>query len=268
MLEKLKICLFQPRRIALYSTEKLIRGFFLIAMLSIVVTIPLSILLYNQSEFDSSFQDTVKNEFYNNTTESEITITNGILSTDNTLIIQTEFYDVVIWDSSEELVDISTGYPLIVFAEDQVIVCMATYVTVELLSVSYEELGLVDLDFSTMYNNDSEEINKFLTVLNSVYSELKPITDPLFTLSFFIQYIFYFLFNVLLYTAITFMVNPLVKFKMRFKICLDCQVVYAASILLCILYSASWIETIGLLVSGVYIFFALSSIVGVKIKNR
>jgi Na+/H+ antiporter NhaD/arsenite permease-like protein len=63
-------------------------------------------------------------------------------------------------------------------------------------------------------------------------------------------------------------VNPIIGFKFRFKGALDAQVISLLCLFLMILFKLEFIRYIGILLSAIYLFLAMMTIVRIEIQRK
>lgn len=259
MFSKLKVVLFNPRFISLYLKENVLKTLLGIFAAITIALIPNIVEVSVKNEISTEFK-TYLLEVTKTANIETAYISNGELFYESTYEYNAYYFDISIGDSNTEFSEIYI--PKMLFTQYDI---KFIFSTVEVYSISYDELGVIDLDFSKIGSKDLTDSNNFVKIFNDMYYiNRNTIKTGLIVFSFLDLTIVIFS-SALMMTIFSYIFSKKsynhMPFTYRYKTCLNSQYIYLVFILLGSLYSISLLETIGIFVMSGYAIFALNSIV-------
>lgn len=266
MFKKIMTCMSMPSRIGLYLNEKMYRSFFRLILCAIIATLPFTISLLNRTEISQTSKDIIVKEIVQIDEEFRLDIVNYKLIGEKELVYQG--YDAVVCfnpnnKNTSNLVN-AAEYPVLELNKDRVNLYVGSMC---IYSQTYHDLEVKDLSFSKMMQTDYIEYDKFLSLLNTVFSSVHGVWVLAYSLFNFISMFVIALIVAFIMAIFSKFVNPVVGFKFRLKLALDSQYIFLLFAMLATLFSASFLEYIGLIFASFYTIKALSKIVRIEIRK-
>ncbi len=264
MLDKLKVVLFQPRAIGLYMSEKLFKTILMLIGAIILVLIPATILVTSQDTITNSYATEVVNNIQS-ANISNVYIENNKLSSEQTYLINTSVFDILI-GTQEHSYNTALTYVLH-FAEDEITFSAAN---IKVYSMSYEQLTIKSLNFDLIEINDYVEVNKIISIFNQLYRDNKLFIHSFNMTVVVIDLVLTVISSALLMAVMTMFFGNLPKgslpFKLRIKNTLNCQYIYLLTFLFSILFGQLYIQFIGNFLMVIYVIVSTNSIIIKKVK--
>lgn len=266
MFKKIMTCMSRPSRIGLYLNEKMFISFFRLILCAIIATLPFTIVLLSRTEINQTSKDIIVKEIIQIDEEFQLDIVDYKLTGEKELVYQG--YDAVVCfnpnnKNTSNLVNVSE-YPILEFNKDRVNLYVGSMC---IYSKTYRDLEIKDLSFSKMMQTDYLEYDKFVSLLNTVFNSVHKVWVLAYSLFNFISMFIISVIVALILAIFSKFVNPVVGFKFRLKLALDSQYIFMFFAMLATLFSASFLEYIGLIFACIYTIKALSKIVRIEIRK-
>ena len=266
-INKMYICLFEPRKMGLFFGEKMYKSFLHVLLIAFIAVLPFTISLITQDEISNLSYDAIEEWIMEDSLNIDLSINNGVLSGEKSYALLTNEAIIYINPTGEKLnveIDYVT-YHVIEFNKDSVQVSFLDNV---ISSKTYLEAGISDLDFSKMEDADYVEFDKFISLINVAFNNVRVgwiIINSLLVL--FDVYLTVIL-SALLLAVVIKIFNPLIGFRFRFKAALDAQYISLFFILLMLLFNADFLRYVGIVFSAIYVIRAMMAIIRVEFKKK
>lgn len=264
--KKMYIFLFEPRKIGVFLGEKMYKSILRLLLLALVAITPLIVSYAVKTEISSTSKNALAKFLMVEISETDFVIENGSFSGNDwegVLIDEC----VIILNPNNMPISLSSEYMIYHIVEFSSNGMSVSLLNNTMYAKTYQDLGVDKIDFSKIEKADYIEFDKFLKLVNIAFNEFKVnwiIENTLFNYVFVIFNVF---FTALVLAFIIKLVNPIVAFKYRFKGALDCQVISLLAILLMLLFNAEFIRFIGVILSVVYLFIAMASIIRIEVQK-
>lgn len=222
--------------------------------------LPFFVELSNTKSLDSSYQF-IANQMMGKAYQSDIKLeANTLTGSSNFSITGQESY--IVLNPLEKNVSVSGLIPLIEFKKNNIKVSIFG---AEIFNKTYQELALSDIDFAKIMKNDYKEMDKFFSAINKIFLALKPAWVAKYIISNFL----YLFGMVLIFPALLVLIfygyKADIPAKNKYKIFLDCQYITILFGLFAMMVAANFFLYLGLIISVIYAYLALKSIVAVKV---
>ena len=266
-INKMYICLFEPRKMGLFFGEKMYKSFLHVLLIAFIAVLPFTISLITQDEISNLSYDAIEEWIMEDSLNIDLSINNGVLSGEKSYALLTNEAIIYINPTGEKLnveIDYVT-YHVIEFNKDSVQVSFLDNV---ISSKTYLEAGISDLDFSKMEDADYVEFDKFISLINVAFNNVRVgwiIINSLLVL--FDVYLTVIL-SALLLAVVIKIFNPLIGFRFRFKAALDAQYISLFFILLMLLFNADFLRYVGIVFSAIYVIRAMMAIIRIEFKKK
>lgn len=266
-INKMYICLFEPRKMGLFFGEKMYKSFLHVLLIAFIAVLPFTISLIAQDEISNLSYDAIEEWIMEDSLNIDLSINNGVLSGEKSYALLTNEAIIYINPTGEKLnveIDYVT-YHVIEFNKDSVQVSFLDNV---ISSKTYLEAGISDLDFSKMEDADYVEFDKFISLINVAFNNVRVgwiIINSLLVL--FDVYLTVIL-SALLLAVVIKIFNPLIGFRFRFKAALDAQYISLFFILLMLLFNADFLRYVGIVFSAIYVIRAMMAIIRIEFKKK
>lgn len=264
MLKKLIICLGHPTRIGLYLNEKMWKSILELLLVAFIITIPYTVSLSLQKELSNQSVTNTVTFFNNYSEECDLEIKDGVLTGKNE-ILMAGYEAYVFFNPNNKTLDATyRSMPLLEFSKNKLIL---TFMGIKVYEKAYTDLAYNELSIKKMTMNDYNEISKLNEIFNDVFVSVRGrwvVANSTFML---VQAFVLALLSSLVLGLFSSFVNIGVPFKYRFKLALDSQFISLICILLSLLFSASWLEYVGVILSACYLISALSKIIRISIPK-
>lgn len=258
---KFKIVLFNPRFIGLYVKENIFKALITLVIAILVVLIPTYVELGVKDKVSSEFQNFIievtANEKIKNTY-----ISNGVLYTENEYEFDAYYFNILI-GKEVDITNIETMYTnKLLFDTDSIKFYISN---VEFYSITYNELNLLNFDFSLIESYDISSVNQYVNIFNDLFNENKIVISTTFAFVYTFELIFVVFMSALTMTVISYIFsnknNNHMPFGFRYKNALNCQYIYLVFILLSSLYRVEALQFIGNFAMAFYVVIAMNSII-------
>lgn len=263
---KLHICLVEPRKIGFFMPEKLWKSLIQLLLFSIIAISPVIIENVVNERVSESSKNYIQDVFMSKRIDNGLNLENGILTGDEGLAFVIEEAVIFINPNKEVLENDEYAYlPVIELASDKVNVY---YLDILLYSLEYEDIGVINLSFKKMCNVDYIEFERFMSIINESFNEGKGYWATANSLLALFETYFSLIISALLLTLFSSIINKMIGFKYRFKGALDSQFIYLVFVLLSYLFNIVYIQYVGMILSIIYLFKALMSVVMIKVEKK
>lgn len=262
---KINTCLFEPRKIGLFLGEKFIKVIFQLILLSTVAILPFTVNLLFHDEISSSSRGEINEQLIVKTQQTDMVISDGVLSGSGYKVIYLDEFIVVLNPDDKKLEGFEFDTYIMDFGRDEVRIYLANICISEM---KYIEFSNLNIDFSKIAEKDYIESDMFIKFINKNFSKFRSswvISKSIIKLA---EVLFSVLINAFIITLLSKAANPFLRNKYRFKVSLDAQIIFLVSILLDCLFATDYIHIIGTILSMIYLFRALKSIVPIPIKRN
>ena len=266
-IQKMYICLFEPRKMGLFFGERLYKAFLHIFLCVLVAILPYSISLIVKDEVSNLSYDIIEEWIMENNVDVTLQLENGILSGNENYayFINEGILFINPTDSVLNLTLDESTYHVIEFGSEEINVYFFESVV---FSKTYVELGVTELDFKKMENADYIEFDKFIYLINIAFENMK--TSWVISNTVLIIFDIYLtaIISALLLGFIIKIFNPIIGYRFRFKAALDAQIVSIFFIFLMLLFDAEILRYIGIVFSCIYLVKAMLAIIRIEIKKK
>ena len=266
LFRKIRICLFEPKKMGFYIGEKLYKSLLQLLLFSLIVIIPIIV--------EVSIQDTIGKGSYNAISEKlmfhddeNLKLVDGKLTGSESFDFMIEEALVFINPLDQELVYSASEYayfPVVEFKSDRVIV---TVLNAEFLNVEYSLLNAKDVDFNKIANKDYVELDKFVDLVNVVFNYMRPVWIGANVVINLLEAYLMAVVSALVLAFFMGLFHINLQFKYRFKIALDAQFINLAFILLSILFNFEYITYLGMIFTAVYVTKAFAALVRIEVRR-
>ena len=268
--KKMYICLFEPRKIGFFLGEKLHKSFIHILLLALIVVSPLVIELSLKEEISNNSHNIIENYLIRDAKGNDLILKDNILTGKENSEGFAFLIDeaILCFNPKNEKREIGIEYAtyhIIEFNKEKLDVI---YLNNVVYSKTYEELGVTEIDFSKISDADYLELDKLIELINLGFKNFKVvwvITNSVISL---IDIYITLILSALLMAFIFKIFSPMIPFRLRFKGALDSQIISMLCMLLMLLFKLEFIRYIGIIVSGIYFFIAITTIVKIEIIRR
>ena len=265
-IQKIYICLFEPRKMGLFFGEKLSKSFLHILLLSLIVVLPLTISLAVSNEISNDSYRNVEKYLVEYSNNTDLKITNGILGGTKGVAFLIDEAIVFINPLNENLeVDAEYSmYHVIEFTNSGIEVSFfeKTY-----YQKSYLELGCAELDFMKIEEADYIELDKFIQLVNVGFQNIRGQWITINSLIYLIDVYVTVIISALILAVIVKFINPMIGFRFRFKGALDAQMISLLCMFLMMLFKSEIFRFAGIVLSAIYLFKAMLTIVRIEVKK-
>lgn len=268
--KKMYICLFEPRKIGFFLGEKLHKSFIHILLLALIVVSPLVVELSLKEEISNNSHNIIENYLIRDARGNDLLLKDNILigkeNSEGFAFLIDEA--ILCFNPKNEKREIGIEYAtyhIIEFNKEKLDVI---YLNNVVYSKTYEELGVTEIDFSKISDADYLELDKLIELINLGFKNFKVvwvITNSVISL---IDIYITLILSALLMAFIFKIFSPMIPFRLRFKGALDSQIISMLCMLLMLLFEMEFIRYIGIIVSGIYFFIAITTIVKIEIIRK
>lgn len=266
LFRKIKICLFEPKKMGFYIGEKLYKSLFQLLLFSLIVITPIIV--------EVSIQDSISKNSYSIISEKLMMHEDDSLKLVEGKLTGSEGFDFIIEEAwvfinplDQELVYSNTDYayfPILEFKSDRVIV---TVLNIEVLNVEYSLLNAKDVDFSKIANNDYVELDIFVDLVNVVFNYMRPVWIGANVVINLLEAYLMAIVSALVLAFFMGLLQINLKFKYRFKVALDAQFINLVFILLSILFNFEYITYLGMIFTAIYVTKAFAALVRIEVRR-
>ena len=265
--QKIYACLFQPKKIGLFLGEKLHKSFIQLFIFSLITIIPVIFVYSFQTNFTASSYESLSTWLMEDYSDLDMQITNSSFSgSEGHAYLVNE--GIVFLNPNDEVLELESleyaSYHVIELDSKNVRVTFLNNIVYE---KTYEELGVVDLDFKKISNADYIEFDKFMVLIDQAFAS--------YHATWVIENSIVILFDVYLSVVLAALILSFaikifapMKFRFRLKLALDTQFISLVLILLMFLFNIEFIRYIGILLSAIYSFIAIFALISIQIKKE
>ena len=268
--KKMYICLFEPRKIGFFLGEKLYKSFIHILLLAFIVVSPLVVELSLKEEISNNSHNIIENYLIRDAKGNDLLLKDNILigkeNSEGFAFLIDEA--ILCFNPKNEKREIGIEYAtyhIIEFNKDKMDVI---YLNNVVYSKTYEELGVTEIDFSKISDADYLELDKLIELINLGFKNFKVVWVITNSVILLIDIYITLILSALLMAFIFKIFSPMIPFRLRFKGALDSQIISMLCMLLMLLFKMEFIRYIGIIVSGIYFFIAITTIVKIEIIRR
>ena len=268
--KKMYICLFEPRKIGFFLGEKLHKSFIHILLLALIVVSPLVVELSLKEEISNNSHNIIENYLIRDAKGNDLLLKDNILigkeNSEGFAFLIDEA--ILCFNPKNEKREIGIEYAtyhIIEFNKDKMDVI---YLNNVVYSKTYEELGVTEIDFSKISDADYLELDKLIELINLGFKNFKVVWVITNSVILLIDIYITLILSALLMAFIFKIFSPMIPFRLRFKGALDSQIISMFCMLLMLLFKMEFIRYIGIIVSGIYFFIAITTIVKIEIIRR
>ena len=268
--KKMYICLFEPKKIGFFLGEKLYKSIIHILLLALIVVTPLVIELSVKNDISNNSYHTIETYFIENHYGSDLILKNNMLVGDTNkegfaFLIEEA---ILCFNPHNEMREISVeyaSYHIVEFNKDKMEVI---FLNNTVFSKTYEELGVKEIDFSKINDADYLELDKLISLINIAFRNFKAGWVIINSVITYLDIAITVVISALLLGLIIGIFSPMIPFKLRFKGALDSQIISMLCMLLMLLFKMEFIRYIGIVLSGIYLFLAMMTIVKIEIMRQ
>lgn len=254
MIKRVNISVFQPTKIAFFLKDKMGYVFSYMALLAFLASLPLMVKLFVVSPLTADVKQEITGLFIQKAVDCDITSVTLVCDTPTNF----DFGGIQIRFAQQPT---NMGFQLI-FEENRIVLYSATY---ELRSVTYEKMGLSDIDLSL---NSQTDIDQFKTALVPFVEAFQPVYATAISIAVFIS-------NFLLYMAIagimaySFGFRPeKIAYKFRFIMATYATTSYFILALVAELYGFGYILAFGMILPFITMTLAFNGLLKMSIVIR
>ena len=264
---KMYICLFEPRKIAFFLGEKLYKSFIHLFLLALVAISPFTISLIVRDGISDYSYGILEEILIEDMLESDLKIENGLLSGTS---ISPFLIDEAIIHINPNNVEFpfSAEYAIYHKIELKKEGIEVSFLNNVIYSKTYNELGYTNIDFNKIVEADYIELDKLVSLLNVGFNNIKAGWVAINSLFMLIDIYLTVIFTALVFAFIVRVINPMLGFNLRFKAALDAQVILILSLLLMLLFRSEIFRYVGIVVSAIYLFLTMISIVRIEMAKK
>jgi hypothetical protein len=262
---KIRICLFEPRKMGFYIGEKLHRSFLQLLLFSLIVITPLIVVVSIQDSISEKSYDLIADNLMRHD-DSTLSLSNGELTGGKSVAFHIEEGLIFINPLDQELKASNNEdyYPILELRSDRVIV---SFLNIDLMNLTYSQLEAKDIDFTKIENKDYVELDKFIVLVNDVFNYMRPVWIAGNVLLNLIQVYAMAVASALVLAFFMSFINLNISFKYRLKISLDAQFINLVFMLLALLFNFEYITYLGLIFTAIYITKAFMAIVRIEVRR-
>ena len=266
-IQKIYICLFEPRKMGLFFGEKIIKSLLHILLCALIVVLPFSIsLIINNGVSNSSYRQ-LQQYLIEESFNTDLQISNGTLSGTQGVAFLIEEAIVFINPLNEKL-EVDSEYDIYHIIELNSTGLNVSWLGRTNYTSTYIELGYNNIDFRKIEEADYIELDKLLSLINVGFASMKGQYVAINSAILYIDVIITVLFSALMLALIVRFINPFIGFKFRFKGALDAQFISLLFMLLMMLFQSEVFRYIGIVLSAVYLFRAMLAIIRIEVKKN
>lgn len=266
-IKKIYICLFEPRKLGLFFSERIIKSVLQLLLFALIAISPYIISLAVDNNISDSSRNYIEEKIMYDAKLTENKIINGKFDGESsTPFLINEA--IVYFNPKNETFGLPLEYAtyhVIELREDMIVV---SFLNNEIYKKSYVELGYDNIDFKKIIDADYLELDRLISLINvafaSFHTEWTIINSAIILFDVFLTM----LLSALILSFIVRIVNPIVGFKIRFKGALDAQFISLVFILIMLLFKEEFFRYVGITLSAIYLFIAMISIIRIEIKKR
>lgn len=266
-IKKIYICLFEPRKIGMFLHEKIKVSILQLLLVSLIAILPYTISMVVTDEISNSSYKIVEKWVMEDSVDLDLEIKNGILSgsEDYTLLMNEAILYI---NPNDKELELSIDYVLF-----QVIEFNKESVKTKLFGntiseKTYKELGITELDFVKIMENDYIEFDRFISIVNDSFKSMKVgwiISNTLFAL---LEVFLTIVISAFFLAAVVKMFNPIVSYRFRFKAALDGQFISLLFIMFMLLFNTEFLRFVGIIFSAIYVIKAMLTIVRIEVRKK
>ena len=266
-LQKMYICLFEPRKMGLFFGEKLYKSFLHILLLSLIVVLPVTLTLSVSKEISNPSYKLIQEYLVEKSMDTDLQISDGVLSGTKGIAFLIEEGIICINPLNEE-VDFDSEYDIFHIIEFNDVGMKVSFLGNIYYQKTYTELGCNELDFVKIEEADYLELDKFVSLVNVGFNNIKVEWVVINTVICLIDVLITVLFSALILAVIVKFINPMIGFRFRFKGALDAQMISLLCMFLMMLFKVEFFRFVGVILSSVYLFKAMLVIVRIEVKKN
>ena len=167
-IKKIYICLFEPRKIGMFLHEKIKVSIIQLLLVSLIAILPYTISMVVADEISNSSYKIVEKWVMEDSVDLDLEIKNGILSgsEDYTLLMNEAILYINPNDKELELSIDYVLFQVIEFGKESVKTKLFGNTISE---KKYKELGITELDFVKIMENDYIEFDRFISIVNDSF---------------------------------------------------------------------------------------------------
>ncbi len=266
-IKKLYICLFEPRKMGLFFSEKLWKSFLQILLISFIAILPFTVSLVVRNEISNSSYHELEEWVMEDSVDLTLKLSEGILDGEKNYAILID-EAIIFINPTGEVLNVGNeyaGYHVVEFGKEGIEVSLLNNVTYE---KTYLELGVKELDFFKMEETDYIEFDRFISLINDAFNSIKVewiIVNVIYVL---IEVFLFSVISALFLALIVKIFNPLIGFSFRFKAALDGQFISLLFTLFMLLFKSEFLRYVGIVFSAIYVIKAMITIVRIEYKNK
>ena len=264
---KMYICLFEPRKMGVFLGEKLFKSFIQLLLLAIIAITPIIVSLSFRDGISNSSRDEIENYLITKSLDTDLLIKDNTLTGSKGLAFLID-EAILFLNPKDEKLTIDAEYATYHIIEFNPKGVRVDFFNNQIFSKTYSELNVGEIDFSKIEGADYLELSKLIDIINVCFNNVKVgwvIENSIIAL--FDLYLTLII-SALVLAFLVKMVNPMIGFKFRFKAALDAQVISLLCLFLMMLLKAEFIRYIGVILSAIYLFIAMISIIRIEVQKK
>jgi hypothetical protein len=251
----------------LFFGEKIFKSIIHIFLFSLIVMLPFTLSLIVNNDISNKSYRSLEQYLMEESINTDLQITNGnLIGTKGVAFLIEEA--IIFINPLDEPLEVDSEYELYHVIELNPTGLNVSLFDETIYSKSYVDLGVGEIDFRKIEEADYIELDKMVSLVNIGFVNMKAQFIMINSLMLYIDIIITALFSALILAFIIKFINPFIGFKLRFKGALDAQFISLLCLLLMILFQSEVFRYIGIVLSSIYLFKAMLSIVRIEVKKN
>ena len=266
-IQKMYICLFEPRKMGLFFGEKIYKSLIWIFVFSLLVVLPFSLSLVVNDEISNKSYRKLEQYLIEESFNTDLQILNGTLyGTQGVAFLIEEA--ILFINPLNEILEVDSDFEMYHVIELNGTGLKVSWLGKTNYTATYSELGYNEVDFRKIEEADYIELDKLYSLINIGFLSMKGQFVVMNTAIIYIDVLVTVLFSALMLALIVRIINPFIGFKFRFKAALDSQFITLLFMFLMMLFHSEVFRYIGIVLSAIYVFRAMLAIIRIEVKKN